>query len=442
MYPSQWKTALRAGQYDNVLTALYGSRTEAQKDRLCRALDAFEAHYGIRDVSLFSVPGRSEISGNHTDHNHGRVLAAAVDLDLIAVAAKTNDDCIRVIGEGYDEDVVPTVGITAENAPRYTSSALLAGMSDAFRKAGFAVGGFAAYTTSEVHKGSGLSSSAAFEVMIGSILNHFYAEDRVSAVEIAKMAQYAENAFFGKPCGLMDQMACAVGGFIRIDFADPAAPEVEQIPFDLAAHGYTLCIVNTGGNHADLNEDYAAIPAEMKAVAKELGQPVLRGLKTEDILAAIPRLRQSCGDRAILRALHFTEENDRVEQQTEALRRGDLDAFLDFVHASSASSFRFLQNAYTVHQVREQGISLAIAVTEAAAARWRSGKENTPCNQADRTEVRVHGGGFAGTVQVFLPTSHVEELRQTLDGIFGAGAVCPLSVRPVGAVCLDRGIRE
>lgn len=394
----------------------------AQAERYIAAIDAFCAFYGAdRDIRLFSVPGRSEISGNHTDHNHGRVLAGAIDRDIIAVAAKNEDGTVRVKSEGYAEDVVELSQIGDPHAWRsFSSCALLAGTCRGFADRGYHIGGYDAYTTTQVLKGSGISSSAAFEVQCGNIMNYLYNDGKIANEELAKIAQFAENAYFGKPCGLMDQMACAVGGFLAIDFADPAAPVVTPIPFSLTDAGYKLCIVNTGGNHADLNEDYASVPAEMKAVAAALGKEVLRGLTESDVIANIPLLRGTVGDRAILRALHFLRENDRVERQTQALRDGDLDTFLALVLASGNSSFRYLQNVFTVKNVAEQGLSLALAVTEGLLG-------DKQCAW------RVHGGGFAGTIQAFVKAEYADDYRAVMDGIFGSGAVMTLSVRPVGA---------
>jgi galactokinase len=297
-------------------------------------------------------------------------------------------------------------------------------MCDGFLKKGYQIGGFRAYTTSNVLKGSGLSSSAAFEVMIGNILRTLYQND-IDNVEIAKIAQYSENVFFGKPCGLMDQMACAVGGFISIDFADPAKPLIGRPNFDLAAMGYSLIILDTGGNHVDLTPDYSAIPAEMKSVAAALGKNVLRQVDRKAFQQAIPTLRKSCGDRAVLRALHFFNENDRVEAQVEALKKGDLDAFFAGVRASGRSSFQYLQNVYTTQNVREQGLSLALELIEDFL---KGIQKPSAC--------RVHGGGFAGTVQAFVPKENAPELAARLDEVFGSGNAHILRIRPEGAILL------
>ena len=340
MVTSELLRAVRLGKEDEALTELYGAdQLPAQRERYAAAIAEFASLYGEREVSVFTVAGRSEISGNHTDHNHGCVIAASIDLDIIAVAARCETNTISIKSEGFPRDVVSLSERVPDPERYFTSGALIAGVAEGFCRAGLRVGGFVAYTTSNVLKGSGLSSSAAFEDMVGNILNYLYNDGSVDNAEIAKIAQFAENEFFGKPCGLMDQVACAVGGFVSIDFADPKAPVIQKADFDLAAHGYALCIVSTGGNHADLNEDYASVPAEMKAVAQHFGQQTLRGISRAQVIAALPQLRESVGDRAILRALHFLAENDRVAAQSEALKKGDLASFFDGVIASGLSSF-------------------------------------------------------------------------------------------------------
>jgi len=412
------------GKLDSALTPLYGEAIADRRARLADAVRTFGSLYGTEgELMLLSVPGRSELSGNHTDHNHGAVIAASIDLDIIAVVRARADMTVRIKSEGFGEDCIDLTAYTEPDETRYfTSASLVAGMADCFRAAGHACGGFDAYTTSNVFKGSGLSSSAAFEVMIGSIFSHLFCGGAVDRVEIAKMAQTAENRFFGKPCGLMDQVACAHGGIVAIDFADPSAPAITPIDFDLSAAGYTLCIVNTGGNHADLNADYAAVPGEMKAVAAALGTAVLRETNETALIAAIPALRETVGDRAILRALHFFAENRRVKAQTEALLAGQIDGFLAGVLASGRSSFCYLQNVYTTQNVAEQGLSLALALTEQTLA------------AIPGTAWRVHGGGFAGTIQAFVPADTAAAYAAVMDAAFGTGACCILHVRTVGAV--------
>ena len=423
MNTSKMINHINSGELDAKLAYIYGESAVAhQKERYIGAIKEFESLYGEREINLFSVAGRSELSGNHTDHNHGCVVAASIDLDIIAVAAKRDDSVIRVKSEGFPEDVVDFSAYSAPVSEKFGSSeSIIAGMCAGFLKNSHKIGGFDAYTTSNVLKGSGLSSSAAFEDMIGNILSHFYNDGGVDNVEIAMLAQYAENVFFGKPCGLMDQVACAVGGIVAIDFKDPSAPVINKLDFDLSAKGYNLCIVNTGGNHADLTDDYASVPKEMKAVAAHFGKSVLRDVCRCELVREIPALREKVGDRAILRALHFMNENERVKAQTAALEKGDLDAFFSEVLASGRSSFCYLQNVYTTKNLTEQGLSLALCLAE-------------DCLAGKKAAWRVHGGGFAGTTQAYVPATEVENYRKVMDGVFGEGKCIVLRIRPVGAV--------
>ncbi len=415
--------ALKGGAL-NKYSSLY-ENVEETTERIIKAIHAFEESYGgDRDISIFSVPGRSEIIGNHTDHNNGKVMAGAINRDIIAVASRNNDDMIRFRSEGYYEEKIPLADVNSpDNFKKFTSRALVAGMAHAFTKAGHAIGGYDAYSCTEVLKGSGLSSSAAFEVTVGNILNHLYNGGSVDNKEIAKYAQFSENVYFGKPCGLMDQMACAVGGFVYIDFENNADPVVESVDFSLSDAGYALCIVNTGGNHANLNDDYASVPAEMKAVAQHFGKETLRGLTETDIVGAAAELREKVGDRAILRALHFLRENDRVVLASDALKSKDLDGFLGIITASGRSSFQYLQNVYTTQNVSEQGLSLALALTDGAL----SGKD---------AAFRVHGGGFAGTIQAFIKREDLADYVRLVDSVFGEGSAMPLNIRPAGAIRL------
>ena len=418
------KKKINEGGLDGVFADLYGEgKVCAARERYINTINEFEKLYGSdRDVSLFSVSGRSEISGNHTDHNHGCVIAASIDLDIIAAAAPSEGSVIRIKSEGFPEDTVDFKAYSAPVAEKYGSSeSIIAGMAEGIAKNGYAIGGFDAYTTSNVLKGSGLSSSAAFEDMVGTILSHLYNDGKIDNVLIAKIAQYTENQFFGKPCGLMDQVACAAGGIVSIDFEDPTAPVIEKLDFDITAAGYNLCIVNTGGNHAVLTGDYAAVPAEMKAVAAHFGKKVLRELDEKDVISAIPQLREKVGDRAILRALHFFNENKRVAAQVSALKNNDIDAFFSGVLSSGRSSFCYLQNVYTTKNVSEQGLSLALCLCDG----YLSGK---------KAAYRVHGGGFAGTVQAFVPADAVDGFRALMDSAFGEGACLVLRVRRDGAV--------
>lgn len=422
-----WREAISGGAMDAVLTPLYGEQLAEKKERLLRLLDSFASRFGEdREVILLSVPGRSELAGNHTDHNHGRVIASSIDLDMIAVASPREDGVIHMDSEGFEPlTVTPAMTEQPDEVLFGTSTALVAGMVNGMRESGYAVGGFDAVATSDVLRGSGLSSSAAYEVMIGTILNHLYNNGTVDALTVAKLAQKAENEFFGKPCGLMDQCACAIGGIVAIDFADPKAPVVDAIPFDLTAAGYALCIVDTGGNHADLTPDYAAVPAEMKAVAAALGKAVLRETDEAEVRAILPMLRRNFGDRAVLRTLHFFKENERVTAMQAALHENRLDDYFAGVRASGLSSYCYLQNVYTPANVKEQGLSLALCI----------------CDELPTAAHRVHGGGFAGTVQAYVAASDVEAFRTAMDAVFGVGACHVLHIRTVGAVSLTAGDR-
>ena len=424
------KENILSGALDMRLAKLYGSEESAlayQRARYAALIDEFASRYGAdREVSLFSVPGRSELSGNHTDHNHGCVIAGSIDLDIIAVAAKNEDSVIRIKSEGFPEDVVDVDLFNTPNEARFgKSDALIAGVADGMRVRGYAVGGYDACTTSSVLKGSGLSSSAAFENMVGLVISHFYNSGAVDFVTLAQISQYSENKFFGKPCGLMDQVACAAGGIVSIDFKDTSAPIVEKVDFDLTEKGYCLCILNTGGNHADLTPDYAAVPAEMKAVAAELGVSVLRETSREELMKNIPALREKVGDRAILRALHFFAENDRVAEQKSALKSGDLEAYFSGVLSSGRSSYCYLQNVYTTANVAQQGISLALNLCESYLSKLEK-----------PTAWRVHGGGFAGTVQAYVPMENAEDFVRLLESVFGEGSCYLLKIRLSGAVKL------
>lgn len=417
---------VETGGLDDAFASLYpGAAIIDVRSRYLDAAASFLGIYGSgREVSLFSVPGRSELSGNHTDHNHGCVIAASIDLDIIALASTRPDGIVRVKSEGFQEDSIDIKSYTTPNpADMGRSRALIAGMCAGFTNAGYITGGFDAYTTSNVLKGSGLSSSAAFEVMIGNILNHLYNGGMVDNIEIAKIAQYAENEFFGKPSGLMDQVASAAGGIVAIDFADPKNPIIEPINLDLTARGYSLCIVNTGGSHADLTDEYAAVPAEMKAVAAHFGRPHLRGLAEAELIPEIPALRGKLGDRAILRTLHFIAENRRVAEQKSALSEGNLSRFFEEVIASGRSSFCYLQNVYSVKDINTQGLSLALCLAEGylagRSAAWR-----------------VHGGGFAGTIQAYVRTGDVAGFQKLTDAVFGRAACAELHIRQEGALKL------
>ncbi len=404
---------------DSTLEKLYGKKAvPMQRERYEKAEKAFKELFGDTEPMIFSASGRTEIGGNHTDHNRGKVLAAAVSLDVIAFAVPTDDGVITVKSEGFPQDTVDISDLSVKESDKNSSAALIRGVADGFKNDGFKIGGFKAYTTSNVLKGSGISSSAAFEVLIGTVLSHMYNDGAVSPVKIAQIAQYAENVHFGKPSGLMDQMASSVGGFIEIDFENPSRPVINSIGYDFSQSGYSLCIVDTKGSHADLTPEYAAIPPEMKSVAKFFGKSELRDITREQLWENISEIRRECGDRAVSRALHFFDENERVEREAEALGSGDFDAFLREVTDSGNSSFKYLQNIFAPSSVREQGMVLGLYTAE----RVLNG----------RGACRVHGGGFAGTIQAFVPNSMLEEFTSAMEHLFGEGSCYDLYIRPLG----------
>jgi galactokinase len=390
------------------------------------------------EFRFFTAAGRTELGGNHTDHNRGKVLAASIQLDSAAVAAPRKDKTVIFRSTGYPDVVVDLSG-PGDQPPRpeekSTTEALVRGIAAEFARQGTMVGGFTANADSTVLPGSGLSSSAAVEVLFGRIFDNIYGGGKRSALEIAQIGQKAENNYFGKPSGLMDQTACASGGVVAIDFADAACPLVKQIPFDLAAAGYALCVVDTHGSHADLTPDYAAIPREMQSVARFFGKTVLRETDRDEVLSRGRELRQALGDRALLRSLHFFEENRRVDAMEAALKVMEtaggnakgraLQEYLDLVNESGHSSWELLQNIYSPQNVREQGISLALALTRDFLKTGGPGSAKGAC--------RVHGGGFAGTIQVYIPLDMLAAYRTAIEGIFGAGAVTELRIRPIGA---------
>lgn len=410
------------------LGSLYGDDydvIETQMERYGRLVEQFARQFPATEtgISLFSAPGRTEISGNHTDHNNGRVLAAAINLDTIAVAAPTADGIVTVHSEGYEKPfVVDTRELKARGDEKGTSNALIRGVAARLAERGFGIGGFQACVTSDVAVGSGLSSSAAFEVLIGAILNHFYNGGGIEPREIALAGRHAENHFFGKPSGLMDQMTSAVGGFVMIDFANPTDPQVQQVRFDLEAHGLALVVTNTGGSHADLTPEYASVQREMQAVAKALGAEALRQVSREQLLERLSELRSQVGDRAILRAIHYFEENERVAEQLAALAADDTERFLAMVNASGQSSWTLLQNCYVPGSV-EQGITLGLALSRLVVT------ASVAC--------RVHGGGFAGTILAVTPQYALSEYVDLMETAFGKGAAQVLRVRQVGATRIE-----
>ena len=426
----QLKKQIQEGVYDAAFSALYGSEPAtlaAQRERYSTLVDRFAEEYGAdREVRLYSAPGRTEIGGNHTDHNNGVVMAAAVNLDVVAVVSPNEDNVVRVKSYGFDKiDDVDLSILTPQKREMEHSAGLIRGVAAGFVEAGGKVGGFDAYTTSDVLRGSGLSSSAAFEVCMGAIFRGEYNDndmEKFSQVKIAQIGQYAENVFFGKPCGLMDQMASSVGNIITIDFADPAHPVVEPVQVDFSKAGLALCILDSGADHADLTDEYAAIPADCRAVAAVCGGEVLRDVPFETFLAKLPECRRQCGDRAVLRAFHIYADNDRVAKQVDALRADDFKTFLALVTESGLSSWEYLQNVIPAGYKEHQ----EVAVTIAAAKHFLHGEG----------AVRVHGGGFAGTVQAFVPLTRLDSFKTEMEAILGKGRCHILSIRPEGGAVL------
>ena len=385
------------------------------------ALDAgFQKTFGSAPERYFSAPGRTEIGGNHTDHQRGRVLAAAVDLDTLAAVRRSGTGTIRILSEGYPVSVVELDKLEPQEGEINSTPALIRGVAARFVQLGCKVEGFDAYCTSTVLPGSGLSSSAAYEVLIGTIINHLFFDGRVSQPEIAQIGQYAENVFFGKPCGLMDQTASAVGNLVSIDFFEKEHPVITPVNFNFASCGHALCIIDTRASHADLTDEYAAIPMEIKQVCAHFGCQVLTQIDEEAFYAAIPALRLECGDRAVLRCIHFYQDNARVPKQVAALENGDFDAFLKLVSESGRSSWMYLQNVIPAGYKEHQDVAVSLALCE----HYLQG----------RGAYRVHGGGFAGTVQAFVPFDLLPEFRAGIDAALGQGACHVLSIRPQGGV--------
>ena len=419
------RSALAAGGLDEALSRLMCGEVTAARRRVAELLDGFQHTFGAgeeTEIALYSAPGRTEICGNHTDHQHGRVLAAAVNLDFLACAAPNGTNTIRFQSQGWPMVEVSLDTLEPREEERESTAALVRGMAAQAVEKGYPVAGFDVYAASEVLPGSGLSSSAACEVLLGVVENHLFCRDELDPVTIAQMGQRAENVFFGKPSGLMDQTASSVGGAVAIDFADPAAPVVRRMSVDLAKEGYALCIIDSGASHADLTPEYAAVPQEMGAVAAYFGKQVLREVEERQVMEAMPQLRKAVGDRAVLRALHFFADDRRVEQEADALDKGDFDAFLALVNESGRSSWELLQDITPAGAVQEQAMAVALAVAERALA--------------GRGACRVHGGGFAGTIQAFVPLERLEAFRSEVERTLGAGSCHVLSIRPVGGAVL------
>ena len=410
------------GNYDNLFLDIYvdEDKISYQKQRYVNAIESYIEEFGEDDVEIYRAPGRSEVGGNHTDHQHGEILAASINLDAIGIVKKTDDMKVSILSKGYTLTTISLENLDMQEEEKETTIALIKGVVAGLANRGYKIGGFKAYITSDVLIGAGLSSSAAYETLIGNIVSGLYNNMSVSAEEIAIIGQFAENVYFGKPCGLMDQMACSVGNMVHVDFADINNPKVEKVTFDLNKYGYSLCITDTKGSHADLTADYAAVPEEMKKVAAFFGKEVLLGLAVDDILENIVKVREQVGDRGVLRAIHFIRENERVQKEVSYLSDEDIVGFLKTVAASGNSSYKYLQNVYSNADVQHQNVSLALAISEDFLG--------------DNGVSRVHGGGFAGTIQAFVKNDIVTEYQKIMDKVFGQGACSVLKIRKYGGM--------
>ena len=392
-----------------------------QAARYAAALNRFnEAFGGIEVQAIFSAPGRTEVGGNHTDHQHGEVLAASINKDAIAFAAPSNDDKVNILAEGFGKTYIDLSDLEMHEDEKGSTPALIRGVLKGIKDNGYKLGGFKAYITSDVLIGAGLSSSAAFETLIGTIVSGLFNDGAIDPVTIAKIGQFAENVYFGKPCGLMDQMACSVGNLVHIDFEDPENPVVDKVGFDFSKTDYVLCITDTKGSHADLTDEYAAVPSEMKKIANLLGHDVLRTVSLDDILNNIQMLRDQAGDRAVLRAIHFVNETRRAKAEADSLNNNDIGGFIKLVRQSGDSSFKYLQNVYSNKDITVQNVSLALALSDSVLG-------------PDEAS-RVHGGGFAGTIQAFVKKENAKLYQETMDKVFGEGSCEILSIRKYGGI--------
>ncbi len=418
------KQDLQNGVYKEKLAHIYcvnENKTDFYAKRYLDLIDGFENIFGKTDeLSLFSAPGRTEIGGNHTDHQHGCVLAGSVNLDVIAAVRPNDNNVIRIQSEGYPLDVIDLYDLNANKEEYNQAKALIKGVVSKFKELGYDIKGFDAYTRSNVLKGSGLSSSAAFEVLVGNILNGLFAKGAVNPVEIAKIGQYAENVYFGKPCGLMDQMASSVGSVVAVDFNDSENPVIKKVCFDFTKTGYALCIIDSGADHADLTGEYASIPMEMKFIAMHFDKEYLRNVDKQEFIKEIPKLRKTAGDRAVLRALHFFNDNQRAQDEAKALEDNDFCKFLELIKESGHSSYMYLQNVCVTGSSHEQAVGVVLALCEEFL-------------KGDGA-YRVHGGGFAGTVQAFVPVQKLDEFKEKIESAIGKGNCHILSIRPEGGI--------
>lgn len=412
-----------------LMEKLYGKReVDTSIKRYQDAVNAFYEEFGREDILLFSSPGRTEISGNHTDHNHGKVLAGSINLDCVGVAAKNQSNQVNIVSETFNQSFSIDLNHLEPSDKKAGTVDLLRGLLKGFQESGYEIGGFDVYVTSNVISAAGVSSSAAFEMLLCSMLNTFFNEGRMDPVAYAHIGKFAENHYWDKSSGLLDQMACAVGGLITIDFYEPAVPVVENIDFDFSSQEHSLIIVNTGKSHADLSADYSSVPNEMKKVAQFFGKEVCSQLTEEEVIQNLAQVREYAGDRSVLRALHFFEENKRVEAEVAALKENRFQDFLQNIAASGESSWKWLQNCYTNSDYQEQGISIALALTELFIAR----KQRGVC--------RIHGGGFAGVIMAVLPNELADEYIEYIEDALGQGNAYRMSIRPYGAICINNQI--
>lgn len=414
-----------------LLAKLYGEDAVAGNvARYQELLKGYEKAFGDSgDVLLFSSPGRTEISGNHTDHNHGKVLAGSINLDCVGVAAKNSSSHVHIVSETYNQDFTIDLNHLEPSGKKAGTVDLVKGLLKGFEESGYSVGGFNAYITSNVISAAGVSSSASFEMLLCSMLNTFFNEGRMDTVAYAHIGKYSENNYWDKASGLLDQMACAVGGLITIDFVEPSAPAVEKIDFDFGSQNHSLIIVQTGKGHADLSADYSSVPIEMKKVAQFFGKEVLSQVTEEEVIGNLSEVRRFAGDRSVLRALHFFEENKRVEAEVSALKENRFGDFLANITASGNSSWKWLQNCFTNSNYQEQGITVTLALTELFIAE----KQKGAC--------RVHGGGFAGVIMAMLPNELVDEYIGYIEGCTGKGSAFRMGIRPYGAICVNEYIK-
>lgn len=418
------KQDLQNGVYKEKLAHMYcvnENKTVFYAERYLNVINDFENTFGkTSKISLFSAPGRTELGGNHTDHQRGCVLAGSVNIDVIAAASPNDSNIIRIKSEGYPIDVIDLYDLSPKKEEYNQAKALIRGIAAKFITHGYDVKGFDAYTRSNVLKGSGLSSSAAFEVLVGNIVNGLFANNEVSPVDIAKIGQYAENVYFGKPCGLMDQIASSVGSVAAVDFKDRDNPVIKKVDFDLSKTGYALCIIDSGADHADLTGEYASIPMEMKLVSMHFDKEFLRDVDKNEFLKEIPNLRKYVGDRAVLRALHFFNDNERAQEEAKALENNDFCRFLELIKKSGYSSYMYLQNVCVTGSSQEQAVGVVLALCEEFLK--------------DKGAYRVHGGGFAGTVQAFVPQDDLKDFKEKIENVIGKGKCHVLSIRPVGGI--------